>query len=721
VREQLQKILGPDGALSRFIPSYEERLPQIEMLGDVVKSLEENTIALIEAGTGVGKSMAYLLPSLLFAIRHKERILISTHTITLQEQLLHKDIPLAQKALGSDLKVVLVKGMSNYLCLRKLEEARIEKRTLSDRERDEISQIEDWAEATHDGSLSGLSIAPSYGTWERVCAETDTCSFRKCPFYDRCHFFKARKEAENAQILISNHSLLFADLALREENREGGLLPDYHRIILDEAHRVEDVATNFFASRVSYLHLMRLMGRLGSDKQGKIALLKDRIRFHYSKHTPDFVTPILSRLNIDIPAQRRELMTHLAAFFAVLTSFLQNHQKEGENKLRLLPKLIAHPRWKQEIIPHTTAVLDAGKRYLRSTHQILTDLKDIDDPMLKEKTEGMRHEIQGLLNRLSSLIETIEVIIFKECPSEKVRWIEMDRLKTMTNLHLIEAPLEIGALMASKLFNPFHSTILTSATVTTNQTFQFFRKRVGLIDEFLKEKTVLESHYLSPFDYASQVKLIIPQDMPDPKAPEFFDAAVKGIWDAIQASRGNAFVLFTSYSLMEKCVSALAEQLRSHRFPLFKQGEAGRKELLDQFRSTNYSVLFGTDSFWEGVDVTGEALRCVILVKLPFRVPTEPLLQARTELIQGRGEDPFRSYHLPAAIVKFKQGFGRLIRHKKDRGCIVCLDSRLIHRPYGRLFINSLPSCQQSIINIDQLKEEMKSFYKLTNYLIKNR
>ncbi len=717
--ETLQKILSPDGALSRLITGYEIREPQQKMLGDVVEALDTNKIAIIEAGTGVGKSMAYLLPSLLWAIKHKERVVISTNTITLQEQLLNKDIPLAQKSLGSRIKAVLVKGMSNYLCMRKLEEAKLEKRTLPDNEHEQLSHIEDWAELTVDGTLSDLTITPSYHVWEKVCAEADTCSFRKCPHYDNCHFFRARKEADTAQVLISNHSLLFADLALREQNQEGGLLPDYRRVVLDEAHRIEDAATSFFADRISYISLMRLMGRLGTDRQGKLAVLKDRVMFHYAKQTPNAVVPILSRLNIDIPALRRDLQSHLANFFTALIAFAKKQQGDGEIKLRLLPSHYASRSWKEEMIPLTSAAIDGGKKYLQSANQLLTELINIDDPQLQEKTESSRLEIQALLNRLAQGMETIEAIMLKECPRDRVRWIETNTLKSSTNVHLIQAPLEIGELMARNLFNPFETTILTSATLSTNKNFQYFRERIGLTKEYLDDPEIIERQYQSPFDYPNQAKLIIPQDIPDPQDPLFFDQAVIAIWEAIKASRGNAFVLFTSYGMMEKCAKALREQLQKHRFPLFKQGSTSRKEILEQFKSTNYSVLFGTDSFWEGVDVAGDALRCVILVKLPFRVPSEPLMQARTEHMKDKGLDPFRNYHLPSAIVKFKQGFGRLIRHKKDRGCIICLDSRLITRPYGKQFLNSLPPCNSSIINLKELSNEMELFYKQTYKLIK--
>ncbi len=712
MQEKLQEILKPDGALSKIIPNYESREQQLNMLADIVDSFKKNKNAIIEAGTGVGKSMAYLIPSIYWAINRKERVLISTNTINLQEQLLNKDIPLAQKALNSEIKVVLVKGMSNYLCLRKLKEIHLEQHTFNKEEYQQIRHIEDWAELTVDGTLSDLSITPMHSVWEKIGAESDTCSFRKCPYYTQCCFFKARKEAETAHLLISNHSLLFADLAMRGEENDEGLLPDYSRVILDEAHRIEDAATNFFADRVSYLSLVRLIGRIGTDRQGKFSVLRDQIQFHFQKHTPSFISPILARLNIDIPSLRREFLVHITDLFNAVAKFADNDKEEIKSKMRLQENHFAHPEWNSSIVPAASRAIDSGKRFLLSSKQIIQDLAAVDDKHFQEKIESHASDIKALLFRLETMIQLIEQILQADCSPNKVKWIETHSLKTSTNVHLIEAPLEIGKLMADNLFNAFGTTVLTSATLATNQNFIFFRRRIGLTESLLDDQEVIESKYLSPFDYPRQAKLFIPADIPDPQSPEFFNQAVIGIWEAIKASRGNAFVLFTSYAMMEKCAKILENELKKHKFPLFKQGSSNRKQTLEQFKNTNYSVLFGTDSFWEGVDVSGESLRSVILVKLPFRVPSEPLIQARTEFMKSHGEDPFQNYHLPTAIVKFKQGFGRLIRHKQDRGCIVCLDSRLVNRPYGQHFLNSLPPCQKSIIPLKLIKQEMQRFYK---------
>ncbi len=713
----LKEILSPGGSLSRFVPGYEHREQQIDMLGDVEAAFHESRIALIEAGTGVGKSMAYLLPALYWASKHKEKILLSTHTINLQEQLLHKDIPLAAKALGVELKAVLVKGMSNYLCLRKLEDARHEKQTWPDKEHDELEKIEAWAENTRDGSLAELKFAPSSATWERLCAESDTCNFRKCPFYKKCHFFNARQEAQDAQILVSNHSMLFADLAQRQGENEAGLLPAYKRVVLDEAHRIEDVATEFFARKVSYFSLLKLMGRFGTEKHGKLAQLKDKLFTHYQKHTPGEMLPILARLNMDLPGLRREMQHRATDLFQALADFVQTDDLMGERKLRMLAHHRQQASW-QALCPLAKEAIESATRFRLSARALMEDLSLIQDEKLQEKIQGSVFEIQALLRRLEEAFASIENFIFHDCVKGNVRWIESKPLKNLINIHLIEAKLDLAELLVKNLFEAFPTTILTSATLTAHQDFTYFKERIGL--DKLEGKEIIEKSYQSPFDYPKQARLIVPNDLPHPNAPEFMAAAIKTIGEALIACRGQAFVLFTSHQMMNECAFALHEKLALHRFPLLVQGQNSRKALLDQFRNTKYAVLFGTDAFWEGVDVAGEALRCVILVKLPFKVPSEPLIQARTEAITENGGDAFKQFSLPGAIVKFKQGFGRLIRHKKDRGCIVCLDSRLIDRPYGKLFLKSLPPCGQSFIPAEKLGDEMREFYKKTHYLIKS-
>ncbi|HEY4832206.1 MAG TPA: helicase C-terminal domain-containing protein [Waddliaceae bacterium] len=715
-KEKAVALLQIDGALSSIIRDFEPRDQQQSMLQNIIDAYNENQIALIEAGTGTGKSIAYLIPALLWAVQNNERTLISTHTINLQEQLIHKDIPLAIKALGIQVKAVLVKGMSNYICLRKVDETRWEKSSLIGPEANQFEEIETWSELTHDGSLSDLAFVPSRNLWEKVCAEADTCNQKKCPFFKKCHFFKARRAADEAQILVANHSLLFADLACRldvEEKKDQGILPDYSRIILDEAHNIEDVATEFFAKRVSHLQILRLISRLGSETQGKLSLLNKKLHHHDKCLEVGRYSSIHNKLTIDLPGIRRDLLQQLSDTFQSYHNFIQNiFLQDGICKWRILPCHLEHPEWTNEVVLQSHDLIEICKKYVLMIKHLDTDFDRIDDSRLEEQLNGLRHEVNALARRLEGIQINLESFISKMITPSQVRWVETQQLKTMSNYTLIEADIDVAKALAESLFSRFPTITLCSATLTTNQAFDFIKKRLGLTSELLPNRTIRENIYSSPFDYSKQALLGVPLDMPDPSHPDFVPSACEKIWSAVRISQGNAFILFTSYAMLTTCYDRLQDRLTQNHFCVLKQGDATRKSLLEKFKATKSSVLFGTDSFWQGVDVAGDALRCVVLVKLPFKVPTEPLMQARTEAIAAAGGDPFYEYSVPNAIVKFKQGFGRLIRNNHDRGCILCLDPRIATKRYGKLFLNSLPPCRQVLATSDIIQQQMVDFYR---------
>lgn len=733
--EEARAFLTSDGPLARVLPHFEARLEQQEMMLNVIEAYNESKVALIEAGTGTGKSIAYLLPAILWAIYNGEKTLISTNTINLQEQLLYKDIPLITKALGQEIKAVLVKGMGNYLCLRKLHDVQQEMLLIPNEEALELQKIDHWSRSTKEGSRSDLSFIPKGQTWEKVCAESDNCTRDRCPFYKQCHFFKARKKATDAHIMISNHSLLFSDLAFRAVSESGGgILPDYKRVILDEAHNIEDIATEHFADKANALGIMRTLGRLATEKRGqvfgKLQLLHEMIIKTYGQELPKNVSDILAKLHLELPTLRREIRQKTIDTFDNFSSFIDvvNPSKQEEespdgakeNKLRLLPRHHTHPYWREELLGPSTELIQMLRKFVQVLHNMESSLHNLFNEGFDEKTQGMRAEITALANRLQGTSETLEAFIQSEIPESKVRWIESEKLAALSNVHLVDADLDVSQLLADNLFRTFPTTILCSATLTTNRQFKFIRERLGLQPSLLKGKPVTEHIYDSPFDFRHQSLLAIPTDMPLPSHPDFAKEAAKRIFTAVQASYGNAFVLFTSYSMMQYCYNLLEDKLKQLRYPLLKQGDNTRKQLLAQFMEKERSILFGTDSFWEGVDVAGEALRCVIITKLPFQVPNEPIIEARTQAITAKGGNPFIDYAVPNAIVKFKQGFGRLIRKKKDRGCIICLDSRLTSKPYGKLFLNSLPECQQISVNSQEMYAAMKEFYRKTHYLTKN-
>lgn len=726
--ESVSQILEPGGILSQVLPGFEARLEQQKMMRNVLDAYHRKTITLIEAGTGTGKSMAYLIPALLWAAQHQERTLISTNTINLQEQLIHKDIPLLIKALKLDVKAVLVKGMSNYLCLRKMADVHHELRFLPSDEAKELEKIEAWAHSTQDGSRSDLSFVPSGSTWEHVCAESDTCTHKKCPHYEKCFFFKARRHANEAQILVANHHMLFADLAYRaqtENYSNPAVLPLYSRIVLDEAHNIEDIATDYFAMRTSHLGLMRLMSRLTSEKHGKLHMLMQKLYDYYRKGFPKEIKNIMQRLDVELPSHKNEVLHLIALAFQGYTTFIQslqpsNQSEEGantENKLRMLPQHQCSPGWTEGVIPNTKRLVDVLKKFVVALQMLEREIENLKDERLNELTHGLRSEITAFANRLEAACNVMDSFASTEVEPTKVRWVESQQLRTKVNTQLVEGEIDISKRLVDYLFSKFPTIVLCSATLTTNQDFQFIRKRLGLTDQLQNTHAISEHMYESPFNYSKQALFAIPVDIPSPTHPEFNGVATEKIWEAIQASQGNAFVLFTSYSMLKSCHQALFSRLESQKYTVLKQGDDNRQSLLQRFRKTDRSVLFGTDSFWEGVDVVGDALRCVIIVKLPFRVPTEPIIQARTEAILAQGGDPFMEYSLPNAIVKFKQGFGRLIRNKTDRGCVVCLDSRLLNKGYGKQFLNSLPACTQVFGEGQMIQKQMMAFYKATHHL----
>lgn len=737
--EKLLDLIKTDGLLTRLLKGFEPRLQQQKMMANVIEAYNHNHIALIEAGTGTGKSLAYLIPALVWASRCQERTVISTNTITLQEQLVNKDIPNLVESLNLNLKAVLVKGMNNYVCLRKLEDAQSELRLFPGDDNGEVDKIDRWCHTAKEGSRSELPFVPSVPTWERVGAERESCLLNDCPHFQQCFFFKARREAQDANILVVNHHLLFSDIVKRadlDKYDETCLLPPYKRVILDEAHHIEDIATEFFAGRLHRLELLRVLGRLAAERhpsgQGKLPILKDKLQTVYRKTPPQDVAKIVTRLTIDFPALRHTLNEQIHQTFDIFAQFIDGFKNpfsgspseetapaQTEKKLRILEQHHSHPKWKDEVATQALTLIKVLKDYQQGLKSIESDLKVIENDRLHEQTKSVRMDIQSLASRLDESISFL-VNFLSECKdASKVRWIEIQQLKTSVNIHLVDAQLDVSQALATYLFSKFPTIVLCSATLTTNQQFTFARQRLGITEQLLPGRKITENIYDSPFDYRKQALLAVPTDMPPPTHPDFNAVAFENIWQAIEASHGQAFILFTSYSMLKSCYEALAKRLEAHRYPVFKQGDDNRQALLNKFKTTNRAVLFGTDSFWEGVDVAGDALRCVIIVKLPFKVPSEPMIQARTEAILERGGDPFYEYAVPHAIVKFKQGFGRLIRHKWDRGCIICLDIRLVTKGYGQIFLNSLPPCEKVFMNGSTLWPKVAEFYRSTYYFVK--
>lgn len=620
--------------MGQLFPRYEERPGQIGMAHLIGKAYQENSVALIEAGTGIGKSLAYLAPAIFWALEHKERTVISTHTIALQEQLLEKEIPLILNLLQVDLKAVIVKGMGNYACLKKFDEWE---------EKD--AKWRAWIESTTEGSRSTIPFPHPTATWEKIGADKARCTGAKCSFYRSCFFFKARRRLEEAKLLIVNHHLLMADLKGGEESET---LPDYDRLIIDEAHNFEDVALDALSHRFDRISLLRLL--MTKIPEGSF------------------------ELEVEIPAKLRSLITLAEDAFSKL-----NIKEETTVRLH------------QPLAPPAHHLFEQLNADLVS---LLTELKLI----AKKCSEEDSAELYGLTSALDKKVEALTSFLAEETSKSRVRWIE----KTASNLTLCESDFNVAAHLRQMVFNPVSTTILCSATLATGKEFEFVKERLGVKGA---DRAVTEAIYESPFDYPNRVFLGIPNDIPLPQEPDFIKKASLMIRDYLHANHGGAFVLFTSYEMLRQCY----ELLKDH-FDILKQGDAARSLLLEEFKQRKDGILFGTDSFWEGIDVPGEALTLVIITKLPFNVPDDPIVEARSEMLKEEGKNPFMDYLVPEATLKFKQGFGRLMRSKTDRGAVICLDKRIKTKPYGALFLKSLPSCP---IYFEPSKELVKRLEKV--------
>lgn len=699
--EELREVFSPAGAFARGLQGYEVRPQQTQMMESVAGAFNRNGIAVIEAPTGVGKTLAYLVPAVLWAVRNKERVVISTRTINLQEQLIEKDIPLVRRILDVPFRACLVKGRSNYLCLRKMERNRSEAQLFDDEDtRDQIDSLGDWAASTKDGSKADLPFVPAREVWDRVCSEADTCSLGRCPDKQRCFLGKARREVATADVLVVNHHMLFSDLALRMEAGDfnaQAVLPNYRRVIFDEAHSVEDSATEYFGATASRGASLATLGQFYRLERGRERGLLPTIKARLMKDCPQisvndfekFQDSIDTHLLPEVSIARNALDE---AFDALRTLAADRCRQIGRDvKWRLTEAELEEPELRtlhgEKILP----AVDAVQRLMQHGNSLLARLEKIrpSDEENRPPLEDEAVQLRAYLRRMERTANALAEATSESLAPNTVRWIEIDG-RNDKMIRVVRCPLEVGEAMANWVYEHLKSVVLTSATLSVQQDFKYLYQRIGLdrIDPGRVQALTLDS----PFDFETQALLGLPSDFPGPERPEFNDACAEYIEEVLKITRGRAFVLFTSYAALEAAFRKLEAPLRREGITLLKQGAATRTQLLDRFRSDTASVLLGTDSFWEGVDVPGEALECVILPRLPFRVPTEPVLAARSEAIQRRGGNPFMEYSVPQAVIKFRQGFGRLIRRRSDRGVILVLDQRVVSKFYGKIFLRSLPA-----------------------------
>ena len=647
--ERVRTIFAENGLLAKA-RNFEYRPEQQAMAAAIAQSLEEGRHLVVEAGTGVGKSLAYLVPAVLFAHEQGKKAIISTHTINLQEQLLHKDIPIVQKILPIEFEAALMKGRQNYLCPRRLERAMQQASELfNTTEQADLARLGDWARTTTDGTLSDFPIEPDPKVWAQVCSEAHICTTKTCGQNPRCFFQQAKRRLLAADVVVINHTLLFMLLgsAEEQEDREEGYLFPNDFLIFDEAHTIEQVASRQIGIGVSQYGLRATIQRLynARSKKGLFTVTRDAA-------------------GVTLAAS---LVEEADRFFAAVDA-RADFKKGREYRVR-------EADFVDDQITGRLTALQA---------RIIEVVRKTEDEFLKA-------ELQELGKRIAETRAGISIFL-QQSEQNYVYWIERAG-KTAQNISLNAAPIDVAPVLRRMLFRENCASVMTSATLAIGRPdLAYFRQRIGADDA---EPLQLGS----PFDFQKQMKLFVVRRMPDPRDDAYGAALAEWVARFVEDTEGRAFVLFTSYRSMQQLADEMEDFFESRKMNLLVQGKgAPRSQLLEQFKNTPRSVLFGTDSFWMGVDVPGEALSNVIITRLPFAVPDHPLIEAKLELIQARGGDAFTEYSLPEAILKFRQGVGRLIRNKTDRGIVVILDNRIVTKPYGRAFLKALPECPVKIL-----------------------
>ncbi|HYG09315.1 MAG TPA: ATP-dependent DNA helicase [Pyrinomonadaceae bacterium] len=654
----MEEIFGRGGLIARAHPDYEFRPGQIQMAEAVLRAFEDRRHLLVEAGTGTGKTLAYLVPAIAAATARGERVIISTGTKNLQEQLMEKDIPFLQRVLPKKFTAAYMKGRNNYACLQRIKRA--ESAPILDGldDVDHFEEVRHWTRDSQTGDRAELVGLPeNLSFWRHIDARSEICMGQKCPDYDPCFITRMRQRAQDADIVIVNHHLFFADLALRG-GEYGQVLPDYGAVIFDEAHAIEDVAAEYFGHQVSSYQIEDLLRDL----------------------------QLLPVTDVDANKELTRAGGRVARFSERFWQGFQEARGE-EGRAPILPGTFARKNARGEI--EATALGDA---YL-SLDGALNRMETTLDALREQPPE-----VENVIRRIREARFGLEFIVAGD-DKRYVYWMERRGRGTF----LRASPIDVSTLLQDKLFERVETVVMTSATLASAGTFAFARERLGLLEDKTDE-------FIAPssYDYQNRSVLYLPPRMPDPRSPQWAEAAAAEVMRILEVTRGRAFVLSTSLSGMRALYERVSPQVD---FPCLMQGTASKAGLLDRFRTTPNAVLFATSSFWQGVDVRGDALSCVIIDKLPFAVPSDPIVAARQRFIEAAGGSSFYEYSVPQAIISLKQGLGRLIRSATDRGVLSVLDPRLRTQAYGRQFIKSLPPCRvtSDLSEVARVFDEMEA------------
>ncbi|MGB4254932.1 MAG: helicase C-terminal domain-containing protein [Rectinema sp.] len=719
--DEIAAVLDSHGKLSHIMPEFEARLSQVEMAHDVTEIISDGGILVAEAGTGVGKSFAYLIPALAWAIGNSEPVVISTATINLQQQIYKKDFPIVSSLFKKPAKAVVVKGRGNYLCKRRLYAAIEEDALFSDSSM-KLREILEWDNGGGSGDKSDLALPDDDPIWSRVCSESDYCLSLHCPYHDKCHVIHIRLEAASAQLIIANHHVLLADLEAKRI-REGiinTVLPSYQALVIDEAHALEASATSLFSETFSKRSIQRLLLRLSRHKKRiQVGILASLSKL------PDIPSMLIdaARLQLENTESSADAFNAVAA-----TCFLENESSVLVKNLSGLNR---------------TMFLSALQNLEKEIALLVTRLGEISEAIAQElEDEESVIELRITLRSLEEMAALLAQFIKPESEPGSIFWLQVDKKNPKEPIVICSAtPLDVAPILSERLFEKIRSCICTSATLTINGSFQWWRSRVGLLERGISKTRLLEAgqsksnrdlknrlsgqtlernsiqnprilqkNYPSPFPYSKNAMLAIDTEATPPDSPEFQAYLNTAVAKLLKASRGRALVLFTSHKALRDTYNAVSPLLEQEGVLALRQGQKDRYSLLRTFVNDISSVLFATESFWEGVDAPGETLSLVIITRLPFRVPTDPIQSSRAAAIDARGGNSFAEMSIPEAVILFKQGFGRLIRHSQDRGVVAVLDVRILKKAYGSLFISSLPRCRLAMGALDSICRDVAEF-----------